>query len=308
MTIYAAAASLFLIAAVILLLDLTPEQITKDVLRFVSPEPTLRERAMIARKKKKSRKLTEELDAIHEALAATGKEKQFALVCSLSLTLLIAGGFLGILLGNPFLAPILGAALALLPFVYAKNTISYYTRHMRAEMETALSIITTSYIRSEDIVSAVAENIPYIRPPIRELFKAFLGNATAINSDVKASLRILRGKIDNDVFREWADALLQCQDDRTLKDTLLPIVNKLTDVKIVNNELKALTNEPKKEYAVMALLLVGNIPLLYMLNRDWFHTLMFSLPGKLTLAVCGAALLVTAMFLIRYTRPIEFKR
>lgn len=306
--IYAAAASLLLIAAVILLLNLTPEQITEDILSLVSPAPTLRDRAMIAQKKKKSRRLTEELGAIHRALTATGKEKQFALVCSLSLTLLIAGAFLGVLLRNVFFAPILAIALALLPFLYAKNTIAYYTRHMRAEMETALSIITTSYIRSEDIVSAVAENIPYIRPPIRELFKAFLGDAMAVSSDVKTSLLVLRGKIDNDVFREWVDALLQCQDDRTLKDTLLPIVNKLTDVKIVNNELKTLTDEPKKEYAVMALLLIGNIPLLYMLNRDWFKTLLFTLPGKLTLAVCGAVLLVTALFMIRYTRPIEYKR
>lgn len=26
---------------------------------------------------------------------------------------------------------------------------------------------------------------------------------------------------------------------------------------------------------------VGNVPLLYLLNKDWFHTLLFSAPGKI---------------------------
>ena len=46
--------------------------------------------------------------------------------------------------------------------------------------------------------------------------------------------------VDNEIFWEWCDTLIQCQDDRTLKDTLLPIVAKLTDVRIVNSELKTI--------------------------------------------------------------------
>ena len=38
-------------------------------------------------------------------------------------------------------------------------------KELNAELETALSIITTSYLRSEDILSAFEENINYINPP-----------------------------------------------------------------------------------------------------------------------------------------------
>ena len=34
-----------------------------------------------------------------------------------------------------------------------------------AELETALSIITTAYLRNEDILTAVEENLPYLNPP-----------------------------------------------------------------------------------------------------------------------------------------------
>ena len=64
--------------------------------------------------------------------------------------------------------------------------------------------------------------------------------------------------------------MIACQDDRTLMDTLLPIVGKLTDVRIVNGDLKTLLYEPRKEYWMMVAMLIGNIPLLYLLNGDWF--------------------------------------
>lgn len=104
------------------------------------------------------------------------------------------------------------------------------------------------------------------------------------------------------------ETLIQCQDDRTLNDTLLPVVAKLADVRIVNNELKTMLAEPRKEYFTMVAMVVGNIPLLYMLNKDWYATLMFSLPGKIMLAVCGAVILITALLMAKYTKPIEYRR
>jgi hypothetical protein len=46
--------------------------------------------------------------------------------------------------------------------------------------------------------------------------------------------------------------LIACQDDRTLKDTLMPIVAKLTDVRIVNNEIKGMLTAARTEYWMMA--------------------------------------------------------
>ncbi|MBO7254020.1 MAG: hypothetical protein J6V36_01810, partial [Clostridia bacterium] len=135
-----------------------------------------------------------------------------------------------------------------------------------------------------------------------------IGDAMMISSDLKTALRNLKEKINDSIYEEWCDTLIACQDDRTLKDTLLPIVAKLTDVRIVNNELKTLLGEVKKEYWMMVCLVVGNIPLLYMLNTSWFEALMFSIPGKIVLAICGAVILITSMFMMKYTKPVEYKK
>jgi len=47
------------------------------------------------------------------------------------------------------------------------------------------------------------------------------------------------------IFREWVEALVRCQDDRTLKDTLQPIVSKLSDVRTVNTELAGVLRDAK---------------------------------------------------------------
>lgn len=296
-----------LFVAIVLLLGLTPESVTNDIMRFVSPQQTLRDKVLIAKGKKKTRKLTNEIIHIKDALEATGKGKQFTIACVSSIILLILGCILAVIINNYFLIPVLAFAFACIPFFYIKSTIAVYDRHVREEMETALSIISTSYIRSDDILSAVQENITYLKPPVKEIFQSFIGDAIMISSDIKMALRNLKHKINDTIYEEWCDTLIACQDDRTLKDTLLPIVAKLTDVRIVNNDLKTLMSEVKKEYWMMVCLVIGNIPLLYMLNTSWFEALMFSVLGKIVLAVCGVVIFITALFMMKYTKPIEYK-
>lgn len=300
----------FLLLAVgaVLLLKLTPERITGDLMRFVSPKQTLRDKVLTRKGMKKSRKITVELRRIKDALEQTGKGNQFAVACAASLLLMIVGCVIAIMIDNPFLVPVFAIAFAMIPFFYAKRTVAYYDNHVKEELETALSIITTSYVRTDDIVSAVKENIQYLKPPVKDIFAGFVAETMMISSDVKQSIRHLKEKVNNSIFAEWCETLIACQDDRTLKDTLMPIVTKLTDVRIVNNEIKGMLSSARVEYYMMAGMVVGNIPLLYFLNKDWFNALMFTTLGKLVLAICGLVIIVTAVLMLRFTKQIEYRK
>ena len=300
----------FLLLAVgaVLLLKLTPERITGDLMRFVSPKQTLRDKVLTRKGKKKSRKITVELRRIKDALEQTGKGNQFAVACAASLLLMIVGCVIAIMIDNPFLVPVFAIAFAMIPFIYAKRTVAYYDNHVKEELETALSIITTSYVRTDDIVSAVKENNQYLKPPVKDIFAGFVAENMMISSDVKQSIRHLKEKVNNSIFAEWCETLIACQDDRTLKDTLMPIVTKLTDVRIVNNEIKGMLSSARVEYYMMTGMVVGNIPLLYFLNKDWFNALMFTTLGKLVLAICGLVIIVTAVLMLRFTKQIEYRK
>ena len=299
--------SVLAVIGIACLFGLSAERVTNDLLDLISPKDSLRDEVRHVSGNKKRRGIFSTLMNMRNALAVAGKSKQFALVLTLSLVLFAAGAALSVLINNPYLLPAISVTFALIPFFYTANTLSVYDRKTKEELETALSIVTTSYIRSDDILLAVRENMPYIKSPLKEVFMAFEGDATAVSSSIKQALFNLRDRISNDIFREWCDAVIQCQDDRTLKDTLLPIVSKLTDVRVVNNELKTLLSSARTEYWVMVALVVGNVPLLYVLNKDWYHTLMYSTPGKIVLGVCGIVILVTALFMMKFTKPIEYK-
>ena len=299
---------LLITVGVIILLRLNPEKITDDLMRFVSPKQTLREKVLTAKGKKRSRKLTVELNRIRGALEQTGKGGQFSIACAASVVLMIFGCILAIMIDNAFLMPVFAIAFAMIPFAYAKRTVNYYDNHIKEELETSLSIITTSYVRTDDIVTAVKENMQHLKPPVKEIFAGFVAENMMISADIKQSIRHLKEKVSNSIFDEWCDTLIACQDDRTLKDTLMPIVSKLTDVRIVNNEIKGMLVAARTEYFMMAAMGVGNIPLLYFLHKDWYAALMDTTLGKIVLAVCGLAIIVTAMLMFRFTKQVEYRK
>lgn len=225
----------------------------------------------------------------------------------LSLILFALGAVLALLLDNPFLLPVLGAGFAFLPVWYLRSTAAIYRRHLNEELETAISVITTSYLRSEDLLKAVRENIPYLNPPVKAHFEAFLLESEMLNANMTSTLNSLKMRLPNRIFHEWCNTLIQCQNDRSMKHTLIFTVQKFSDMRIVQSELEAIISEPRKEAVAMMFLVLGNIPLLYVLNRSWFETLLFTVPGKLTLAVCAAVILFSFTRIMQLSRPVEYQ-
>lgn len=79
-------------------------------------------------------------------------------------------------------------------------------------------------------------------------------------------------------------------------------------MRVVNGELENMVFEPRKEFISMQVLMLANIPLLYFLNKDWYATLMHSVPGQLVLAVCFVIMFISMAFVIKLTQPIEYRR
>ena len=77
--------------------------------------------------------------------------------------------------------------------------------------------------------------------------------------------------------------------------------------KDVSAELEYMVMEPRKEFITMVVLVVGNIPLLYFLNKDWYHTLMHTVVGQIMLSIAGIIIFVSTAHVIRLTKPIEYR-
>lgn len=239
-------------------------------------------------------------------LQDTGRSDRYEAVKRLSLILFAVGAVLALLIGNVYMVPIMGIGFSLMPVWYLRSTAASYKKHLNEELETALSIITTSYLRTEDLIRSVRENLPYINEPVRANFEAFVYEAELINANTTSAINSLKMKIPNRVFHEWANILVQCQSDRSMKNTLPTIAQKFSDVRVVQSELEAMMQGPRREAITMMFLVIANIPLLYFLNEDWFHTLIFTTPGKIALAICAAIILFALTQIMKLSKPIEY--
>ncbi len=298
-----------MIVGFFILLKISPMSFTGDVFGRLTNKPkTIRDEVNETTHRKKQSYFRREMTEVQEILQMTGRSAQFPILCALSLLSFALGACLAIMLSNFFLVPVMAIGFMFIPFWYVKLMASYFKKDISAELETALSIITTAYLRNEDILTAVEENIAYLNPPVLTVFRSFVSRVRLIDPDVTAALYESKGRIDNPVYREWCDAIIACQSDRNLKTTLTPIVSKLSDMRVVNGELENMIFEPRKEFIMMQVLVIGNIPLLYFLNQDWYDVLMHTPLGQLILAICGAAMFISMAFVIKLTQPIEYRR
>ena len=259
------------------------------------------------RKKDKQKGIRKTIYEAMNLLTLMNKKNKISLIWFFSMVFFIIGTLISLALKNFFLVPILAIGLALTPFWYVIYTSNYYKKQVNEELETALSTITTSYIRSENIILAVEENIHYLNPPISEVFTFFLSQTKLITSNTKLAIENMKPKVHNEVFKEWCDALIACQDNKNLKHTLTPIVAKLSDTRIVSTELEAIIQEPIKEFMTMSILVLANIPIIRILNKDWFEILVDTPYGHFVLALCIFAIFISLAAVIRLTRPVEYR-
>lgn len=244
---------------------------------------------------------------VEQILKATGREGKFDFLKKIMLILFAGGVVLALLLNNAYMIPVFGIGLGLAPLWYIRATSAKYKRRLNEDLETALSIVTTSYLRTEDIRQSVMENLEYMTDPVKTYFQEFVIEIDLINANIISALNTLKMKIPNAIFHEWVDTLVTCQSDRNMKHTLTNTVQKFSDVRIVQGELDAMLAEPRREAITMMFLVVSNIPLLYVLNKDWFQSLLFTTQGKIALAICAGIILLAMARIIKLSKPVEYQ-
>lgn len=305
------AISFFLLAGgSFIIIGLSPFDFLQDISKLINKDKNdIRNKIKESRRNKRPKGIKLLISDVKEILKITSKESSFSFICVISMLFFVFGVLIAATMNNVFLIPVLAVGLCLLPFYYIKFTYGKFKKQLNIELETALSMITTSYLRGKGtFIHAVEENVQYLNPPVSEVFKNFLLQTKLINSNTKEAIENLKNGVINDVFHEWVDTVIACQDDYNIKHTLPAIVSKLSDIRIVSSELDILLFEPVKEYITMIILVLSSIPIMYFLNKDWYKVLMFTNFGKVILTIAGTVIFISIAAVSKHTRPIEYKR
>ena len=195
-------AMLTAVIGICLVFELTPDSITDGLLRALKPKGTIAARSAALRGGNKPT-MYSRLIKLKNALKATGKTKSFSVSVTAAVVLMFLGAAAAVILNNIFLLPVFCIACGAAPFMYLSSIISAYEKQLADEMETTLSAVTNSYLRSEDIISSVKENLKYIKPPLYSVFEEFLTETEAVSPDIKAALINMSDKTQDGIFKEW---------------------------------------------------------------------------------------------------------
>lgn len=270
--------------------------------------PSLRKRVQTARKPKKVRGIQKILRDSEKVLEDTNQSNRLSALTLASMVLFVFGLIVAAALNNIFLIPVLAVSFALLPFLYVLYTANKYRKELVEVLETALSTVTNSYIRSENLMQAIKENLHYMNSPAKEVFSRFVNRVEFIDPDIIGALEDMKNEIDNSIFQEWVEALILCQNDRNLKTTLHPIVTKISKVKDVTSSLELELYKPVRSYITMIAFLGGILVAICFVNSSWTYFLLDTNLGKLALAITALVTIVSLARVVQLIRPIEYKR
>lgn len=249
--------------------------------------------------------LQRERDTAAEILNETGQKGELQktfLKCGLFAVL---GAFIGFMFNqNIILIVVLGIGLFFVPLWRLRLYRNKYRKYLASQLESSVSLVTTSYIRSGDIIKAVRENIDDLSPLVKPYFEEFL-NECAVNPSIKNCVRNLRDKINNNTFHEWCETLIRTIDNSEMREALIPIAQRYSDIRIVQEQIDLETHRAIIEYVVMMFMDVLVYPLIYFVNKDWWSYYSM-LPGKIIIAFSAFVVLFCVAKLISVSRPVEY--
>ena len=81
----------------------------------------------------------------------------------------------------------------------------------------------------------------------------------------------------------------------------------MTDIRIINEELKTMISSPKVQYFTMIGLCLSSFPLVYFLNKEWFGYLIDTIGGKIICAFVALLIFITMIRLNKLTKPIKYR-
>ena len=293
-------------AGLVLLLNIDPLQEAKIFARH--RKSTFRESLLAIQGRKRQSFLSKQFAKTNAILQMTGRAEQAGKYMRLSILLAVIGAGIGVVLVNPLLAVVLALFGLLIPQFVVQMSAAHYQKESREELFASLSLVTSSYERIGDLVLAVEENITYIHPPVDAVFAEFLRQCRVIDPSVPRALSVVREILDNDIWREWCDAMQLCIINPTQRRILRGIVDKCGRQNRTQKELDALLPRPMQQMLLVMGMALVNIPVVCLMFGDFSTILFHSVQGKFSLALVAAAVMFAVYKAIHAARPVEYEK
>ena len=306
--------TLCLLGAIIMLFDIfniaheKPEKTAKEnFAKWLDGDGTTPLTKTVSQYKgKKEFFVVQEVMKAKDILGTTKRADEYQSTIIKCLIFSIVGIVIAMIIDNIFLIPIFALLGFMIPLWALSLYQSKYKKYMQMQYESSVSLITTSYIRNNNLLEAISENIDNLSELVKPDFEEFLAEYK-IEPNMKNCIRSLQSKVSDSIFKEWCDTLIKAHDNSEMKENLLPIVEKYSAVRIVQDELDAETSSSLTEYIILILAAIFIYPMVKVLNAEWFLSY-WTFGGKICIALSATVILYAIKKLIGLSAPVQFER
>ena len=279
-------------------MDVRPRDVTDELKKPFEREVNRKKRIRFITGKKPSavQRMMEEAVTM---LDASGMGEQVSTYRNMAILMAVAGFLFGMVIDNILVSIVLGVGLAMTPLTIIRMRTADYKRMVNEKLEMAMSSVTNSYVATGNLLTAVENVLPMLPAPVNTIFQRFVADMQYVDGNAIRAIQHMREASDNWYWSEWCNALIQCQDDVSLNRTLSGIVERLSESRQIQLEVDTTLRKHMSDYVVTVLLVLGSIPLMGFMIPDWYSMLMDTVPGKITLAVVLATVLITSVWVSR---------
>ena len=296
--------ALLVTAGLFLLTGVRPRDMTEGLMKPFEKEVNRKKRIrhMTGKKPSSAQRMMEEAVTM---LDASGKGEQVSTYRNMAILLAVVGFLFGLVIDNLPVSLVLSIGLAMTPLTIIRMRTAEYGRMIDEKLEMAMGSVTNSYIATGNLLTAVERVLSMLPAPVNDIFKRFRADMQYVDGNTVRAIQHMREASDNWYWTEWCNALIQCQDDVSLNRTLSGIVERLSEMRQIQMEVDTTLRKHMSDYIVTVMLVLGSIPLMGFMIPDWYDMLMTSIPGKITLAIVLATVLITSVWVSRAHAPDE---
>lgn len=299
--------ALLITAGLFIILKIRPADISQVILKSFEKKRKLHQRITKLTGKKPG-PIRRKLNEAQQMLDSAGMSEQISSYKWLSVILALPGLIFGLAIDNLPAAIVLAIGLAAAPLAIIRIRTGEYVRGLNARLETAMGLITNSYLQSGDLTSAVSDNLKLLPAPLDNIFGKYLVETQFIDASNIRAIELMRERVNNRYWRDWCSVLIQCQHDRQLRFALPGIVERLGETRRAQMEIDSVIQKHFGDYLITVLIVLGSIPMMSLMMPDWYEMLMHTSAGKITLTIILAAVLSTALWVAGIYQPHDMAK
>ncbi len=227
---------------------------------------------------------------------------------SILFILSVLAAFLGVLIDNLLLALLLFISTNFLLHQYLKNKYYKKSREIQKDLNLGLSLITNSYLESNNLIRAIKSNIYKMPESVKEVFSDFLVQVEMVDPDIKKGVLRLKNKFNDEYFIRWCDLAIHCINDRDYIKVLPAVVNEMAIERENQSKHDSLVNEVYKENLQLLIITALTPFILKIIFPEMLVYLLNTAVGKIIIAVSYFLLAITLGKILTINKPININK